>query len=140
MRSLITLMVVGILILATGTAMAENFRQDTDQMAAYENRNPLLDGRGHATLKLSPMFLEIHRINEKAAATEQELLNRLVATQDEHEVQQLVFRLEQLDTDRQLSVLKVRVKYARLEGRYDLAFQLRQERLRLLQREISPMM
>ncbi len=140
MRTLLTLMVVGILILAAGTAMAENFRQETDQMATYQTQNPLLEGQGHATLTLSPMFLEIHAINEATVKTEQDLLTRLAASQDELEVQRLVHRLERLDTERQLRVLKVRLKFARLEGRYDLAFSLRQEILQLLQRETDSVM
>lgn len=140
MRTLPILMVVGILILAVGTAVAENPRQTNDPTAAYETQNPVLETRGHATLQLSPMFLEIHRINEETLATEQELLNRLALSQDELEVQRLVSRLERLDTERQLSVLKVRIRYARLEGRYDLAFRLRQEMLQLTQQATAPLL
>jgi len=140
MRTLSILMVVTVLILAVGTATAENFRQENDKVATYETQNQLLGSCGHATLKLSPMFLEIHQINETSLATEQELLTQLAACQDEHEVERLVARLERLDTDRQLSVLKIRVKYARLAGQYDLAFRLRQDILRLMQQETAPLM
>ncbi len=140
MRTLQTLTVVGILIFAAGSATAEGFRQDSDQMAMYQTRDPLGPGHGPTTLKLSPMFLEIYRINNAAIATEQELLSRLALTQDEKEVESFVYRLERLDIERQLSVLKVRVKYAKLEGRYDLAFRLREGIVQLLERDAGPLM
>lgn len=86
------------------------------------------------------MYLEIHRINEASATAESDLLARLAASQDETEVLRLVHRLQRLDTDRQIDVLKIRVRYARLEGRHELAFRLRQEVLQLMQKDTAPLM
>jgi len=140
MRTLLTLTVVGILILAAGSVFAESHRQEFDQMAAYELRDALLDAQGHATLKLSPMYLEIHGINQAATLAEGELLAQLAACQDEGEVMLLVTRLERLDTSRQIDVLKVRMHYARLEGRHEMAFEIRDEITRLLEKERAPLM
>ncbi len=140
MRTLITLMVVGILILAAGLAQAENFREGYDTKAVYEPRDPLLEARGLVTLQLSPMYMEIYEVNKASTETEHDLLVRVAACQDEEEVMQLVYRLERLDTDRQIAVLKIRVRYARLEGRHDQAFRLRSEMLELLQRETASLM
>lgn len=140
MRILTPLVVVCMVLLATVPAAAENFREDGLPTFVPEPENSLLDRPGRAILQLSPMYLEIFRINEAIVATEAQLLADLAVATDEGEVERLVGRLERLDVDRQLAVLKVRVRYARLEGRFDEAFSLRQEMLQLLQRDsASPM-
>lgn len=140
MRTLTTLTAITILILAAGLATAETVRQDYDQQAVYSPRTHIPELQGLTTLTVSPQYLEIYRINEASVALEGQLLTQLAAAQDDDVVQQLVYRLERIQTDRDLNILKVRVRYARLEGRYDLAFQLRQEMLELIQKDISPPM
>ena len=140
MRHLLTLIVVGILIVSAGSAVAENFRQGYDKSIAQELQDPLLARRGHATLTLSPMYLEIHGINEAAKLAEAELLALVVASTDEGEVLRLVHSLQRLDTDRQIDILKVQIRYAQMGGRHELVFRLRKDVLQLLQTDVAPLM
>lgn len=140
MRTLLTLTVIGILVFVAGSALAENHRPDSGQMTNYELQVPALASDGHAMLKLSQMYLDIHRINLEATEAESNLLAELAAAQDDDLVQRLVYRLERLDTNRQIDVLKVRIHYARLEGRYDQAFGLRREILELMKSDIAALM
>ena len=140
MRTLLTLTVVAILVFVAGSAMAENQRPESGQMTNYEPKIPVLATFGHATLKLSQKYLDIHRINLEATEAERNLLAELAAAQDDDLVQRLVYRLERLDTNRQIDVLKVRIHYARLEGRHDQAFSLRREILELIKSDIAALM
>ncbi len=140
MRTLPTLTVVGILVFVAGSAIAENHRLEPGQRTIYELKVPALASHGHATLKLSQMYLDIHRINLEATEAECNLLAEVAAAQDDDQVQRLVYRLERLDTNRQIDVLKVRIHYARLEGRHDLAFSLRREILELMKSDIAALM
>ena len=140
MRTLITLMVVGILTLTAGSALAEASRTGEQTVAVPTNRDPLLEATGHATLALSPMFLEIYRLNLDAAARRGALLEELAASADDLDVDRLVRQLQCLEVEMQLDVLKVRIRFARLEGRFDQAFQLRQEMLELMQKDTAPLM
>jgi len=140
MRTLLTLTVGGILILSVGSALAESKRPESGQMTVYQPQVPDLASRGHATLKLSQMYLDIHRINLDATTQERELLAELALAQDEDLVNRLVYRLERLDVNRQIDVLKVRVRYARLSGRYDEVFALRREILDLVKADIAALM
>ncbi len=140
MRTLLTLTVVGILILSVGSALAENKRPESGQMTVYQPQVPSLASHGRATLKISQMYLDIHRINLDATARERDLLAELALAQDDDLVNRLVYRLERLDTNRQIDVLKIRVRYARLAGRYDEAFTLRREILDLMKADIAALM
>jgi hypothetical protein len=140
MRTLIPLVVVCMALIACVPATAESFREEGRPAVVPVPQTTSLGGQGHATLQLSPMFLEIHAINEEMLATETELLADLAAATDEDEVGRLVHRLERLDRDRELAVLKVRIRSARIEGRFDEAFSLRKEMLQLLQKETAPLM
>jgi hypothetical protein len=133
-------MVVGILVFSAGAASAADLRQEKDKMGTHLPQNPLLEAQGHATLTLSPMYLEIHDLTQATTAAREELLAHLAAAQEEAEVQQLVYKLERLNTDQMLDVLKIRIRYARLEGRYDLAYRLRLEMLELMQRDADRLM
>jgi len=140
MRTLSTLTVVVILILAAGSASAENFRQDYNKMDTYMPPDNIPASSGRAALHLSPMYLEIHRINEATTESERKLLVKLAASQDEDEVMQIVYRLERLETERQIDVLKVKIRYSKISGQYDQAFRLQRELLMILQRDQAPPM
>ena len=71
-------------------------------------------------LQISPMILEIQVVNEKAFEDEKMLLAELADAQEEVEALRLVRRIEKLEYDRQVDVLKIQSRYARLDGRLDL--------------------
>ncbi len=135
MRTLLTLTLVGILVLVAGSAGAENRHPEPGQMTVYQPRIPALASHGHATLTLSRMHLEIHKINLEAVEKERALLSDLAAAQDETLVDRLIIRLERLETGRQIDVLQIRVRHARCGGRYDEAFALKREILKLTKSE-----
>lgn len=137
--SLIPLMAT-VLLLVAGSVAAEPTGQVDGRQTMYEPRNPLLESRGNAPLTLSPLILEIQRINEESATTQRELLAELAATHDEQSVLRLVSRLERLETERQVAIFKVRILHARQVGRYDLAFELRHQMVLLLQRNPTSLM
>ena len=141
MRTLKTLQVglvlIFVLVLGTAAAFAETFREQTNQQTSLQSRDFLREIRGATTLKLPPQFLEIYRINEAAVAEEGRLLKLLAASQDEEVVQQLVFRLSRLNADREIDILKVRINYAQIGGRYALVFELRREMVELLTRQMG---
>ena len=140
MRIHLTLLTLAIVIVAAAAATAKPLRPLNGARNQFEPRNPLLEARGQAALTLSPLALEILRINEESAAAERELLAKLSATQDEDRVAQLVSRLQRLETDRLIAIFKVRIRHARRGGRYDLAFELRHQMLLLLQRGDASLM
>jgi len=140
MRTLLTLLMVTMLLLVAGSVAAESRGRLDGRQTMYEPRNPLLDARGHTTLTLSPLILEIHRLNAESTAAQRDLLVELAATQDEERVLRLVSRLERLETDRQVAILKVRIRHARQVGLYDLAFELRHQMVLLLQRSPTSLM
>ncbi len=137
MRTLFTLTATVILIFAVGSATAETFREDQDQAVMYTPGTYIPDVHGITVLKIPPQYLEIHQVNEAAIEMESKLLARVASAQDDEVVAQLVRRLERLNTDREIDVLKIRIRYARLSGRFDLAIELRQEMLELIQKDIS---
>lgn len=140
MRTLFLILIVAVLTLAAGSVAAEPARALESRQPLLEPRNPSVEARGHTMLTLSPLFLDIHRINEEAGAAERALLTELAGSQDEERVLQLVSRLQRIETDRQIAIFKVRIRYARQEGRYDLASELRHRMVLLLQDSLAALM
>jgi len=137
MRTLFTLTAIAILILAAGTATAERYREDSNSQAMYTPENYVPDTHGITVLKISPQYLEIHQVNEAALEMEGKLLALLASAQEDDVVQQLVYRLERLNTDREIDILKIRIRYARLGGQFDLAMELRHEMLELIRQDLG---
>jgi hypothetical protein len=87
----------------------------------------VLGDSGHALLELSPMYVEIKDVIEKADKREAELLRALAAATTDEEVQGLILQIENLAVDRELDLLRIQARYARLDGRLDLEKRLKQK-------------
>ena len=68
---------------------------------------------------------------------EDELLDALLAATDEKQTDRLIQRLERLDTDRELALLKVQARYARLDRRFDLEKEIKGKILKILNTELT---
>jgi len=141
MRTLTTQMVVAVLILAAGAAFAEpRGEPDGNIQDTFRAPNQLRGSPGHSLLKLSPMFLEIHAVIEEANKTEADLLAQLAVTEDNDTAVRLIQRLQRLDADRKIDVLRVELRYAQLAGNYSKIFRLRQDLLELMRENTVALM
>ena len=135
MRTLFTL-AVGFILLLAMTASAEV--PQNPQTVSNAVQNYLVDGghSGHAVLQLSPIYLEIQQILDTTKATEERLLEELAEATEEDDAARIIRRIERLEVDRDLSILKIQARYARLDGRWDLEYQLRARILEVLESEV----
>jgi len=141
MRTLITQLVVGMLLMGVGGAIAaQRPHLVGDENLNFRGPRPVLAGQGHAMLTLSPMFLEIQAIFEASAELEHKLLDQLASAKNNEIAVRLVQRLQRIDIDRQLDVLRVRLRYAQSVGQYDQIYRLRQEILELMRGETAALM
>ena len=82
---------------------------------------------GFSVLRLDPMTEEIEIIRLKSAKLEEVLLAELFAAQTDLESDRVLLQINQLDMDRKLDILQVQMRYARLDGRFDLEREIRGE-------------
>ena len=132
MRTLIALTAGIILLMASTATLAK------DRVARQPDQTPRIEQtifieRGHATLTRSPYFLEIQKVNDQAQKTELTLLAKLQLTTDDEEFSRIVRRLERLDVERELSVLKIQARYAHGAGMLDLEMKIRSRILHILE-------
>jgi len=120
MRTLAVLLTVLILPIA---AAAEG--PTTTAPATAPDVDTMLPDAGHAMLRLSPMYVEIRDIIAAADEREAEMLKELAAAETDAQVEILVARIKNLAVDRELDVLRIQARYARLEGRFELEKKLK---------------
>lgn len=115
---------VGILILTSGTVLAAGPGASAANPSFQNSANPVIVPQMTA-LQVSPMYLEIKGVLEQSARTEEVLLARLSMAEDELEVQLIIGKIEQMDQDRDLAILKIQAKYAHQAQRWNLEKQIR---------------
>jgi hypothetical protein len=125
MRILLTLALATVLALAASSAGAAHPSQQSGNSASFQDNPPPVAGPNLTALKLSPMYLEIQQVLDQAGQTEQLLLKELAAATEDEDAKRIIRRIERLDVDLSLAVLKIQVRYARLVGRWDLEYRLR---------------
>lgn len=138
MRRPITLTILAaVLILSAGTTLAKDpkIQQDSPQTAQVPRPLPT---RGLAMLQPHPMLVEMQTILREARQKEDDLLKALQAATTEKEMNLALVRLERLDTDKELALLKVQAKYARKLGRYELEREIRHKIVGLLTADTKP--
>jgi hypothetical protein len=136
MRILLTLAMGSIFLLAASAAIGEDFR-DPQHQTTILRENLLNTGHaGHAALQLSPIYVEIQLVLDTARETESQLLAELAGATEEEEVDRIVRRIQRLETDRDLAILKIQARYAHMDGRWDLEYQLRSQIIALLESDI----
>jgi hypothetical protein len=134
MRTLIALTAGIILLSVATTSLAEDRTgPNRDQVRRVEQR--IFHESTHAMLTGSPYFRDIQRVNDQAEETEQRLLAQLKISNDDLEVARIVNRLEHLEVDRELSVLKIQARYAHRAGMLDLEMKIRARILDILEQD-----
>ena len=136
MRILLTIALATVLVLAASAAGAADFPQQSSSARSFQD-NPLVMGnRGITVLQLSPMYVEIQQVLDQAGETEQLLLKELATATEDEDVKRIIHRIESLEVNRTLAILKIQARYARLEGRWDLEFRLRTRNMEVLEHEV----
>ena len=136
MRTLITLTIGMILLMASTEALAKN-RPSTQRDHNWEIQQTIFMEKGHATLARSTYFLDIQKVNDQAEETEQALLAELQTITTEEDFSRIVNRLERLEVERELSVLRIQSRYAHGAGMLDLEMKIRSRILHILEVENS---
>jgi len=136
MRILITLTLTIILALAIATADAAHPTQQTGDTASFESHSKIAGSPGVTVLQLSPMYVEIQQVLDLAGETEQLLLRELAASTEDQDVQRIIRRIKRLEMDREVAILKIQARYARMEGRWDLDFRFRTRIAEILDNEV----
>ena len=134
--TLITVLVC-LSILASAACGEAPPRTGGDPTVPTETTTVTLPNATHLTL--SPLFIEILAIEERARETELFLLKELAETSDAAEAARIVRSLEWLDVDRRLEILETRMEWARRSGQFDLALRLRNEIVELMTGEMQAM-
>ena len=133
MRILITIAFASVLVLAVSTAGAGDLPKQSSSPSSFQDNSRFMTSPGVTTLKLSPMYLEIKEVLDQAGETEQLLLIELAAATEDREVERIIHRIERLEVDSTLIVLKIQARYARMEGRWDLERNIRARIVKILE-------
>ena len=115
---------VGILIIISGTALAAG-PDSTAAGSTVPNSPESIVAPQMTALRVSPMYVEIKGVLEQSARTEEALLEELSKAADELEVQLIVSKIEKLDLERDLAIMKIQARYAHQEQRWTLEKQIR---------------
>ncbi len=136
MKHLTTLMILTLLFLAAGVLAAEKpLPNNLPTISQEVPRYPVPVSM--TFLRLEPMLEEMEIILKEMREREDELLDALLAATDEKQTDRLIQRLERLDTDRELALLKVQARYARLDRRFDLEKEIKSKILKILNTELT---
>jgi len=136
MKFHIILTVLLLLIFTTGVAIAEK-PPVTNQTPPQQHVQMPMPCPGFKVLKCSPMLVEVHKILKKMQKREDALLTELLTASDEKQSDRIILRLVRLETDRNLALLKIQAKYARLEGMFDLERKIKSRIVGILSAELA---
>jgi len=134
MRTLIAL-TAGIILLMAATASLAKDRNSPVGEQTRRIEQTIFTEKSHATLAGSPYYREIQLVNDQTDEIERMLLGKLQVSSDEEEVARIVNRLERLEVDRELGVLKIQARYAHRAGMLDLEMKIRVRILDILEEE-----
>lgn len=135
MRILLILTTVIAWALASSGAGAADLPSQSGSTASFQDNSGVTGAAGITTLQLSPMYGEIQQVLDQAGETEKLLLRELAAATEDEEVQRIIHRIERLEMDRMVSILKIQARYARLEGDWNLEYRLRTRIREILENE-----
>jgi len=90
-------------------------------------------------LKCDPMLEEIHWIKMARIVQEEDLLDDLAKAKTSRESNRIIQELNQLDYNQELDILLVQMRYARIDGQYDLAREIKGEIVALLSVKAIPL-
>lgn len=132
----ILLIIVPIVLLAASMAAGAHPAELASNTDSFQYNPRETGAPGITTLMPSPMYLEIQKVLDQAGEIEQHLLTELAMATEDAEVERIIYRIERLDVDRTLAILKIQARYARLEGRWNLEYQLRIRIMEVLDHQV----
>ncbi len=131
MQRHIALIILAVLILIAGTAQAKD--PSLKQNPTTVRQGPqALPAQGMTTLQQHPMIVEMQTILRETREKEDALIEALKKATTEAEMEVILIRLERLDTDRELALLKVQARYAHKLGRFELEREIKSKIVDLL--------
>ena len=135
----LTILIVGFaLFLLVPAVQADNYNQVVnDPLVQIHHDRTFPHHYPTCLLQVSPMILEIKDVNDKALADERALLAELVTAKEEIVAMRIVHRIEQLEYDRQIDVLRIQSRYARLDGRLDLEKKIKSLILEIMEQDLA---
>ena len=136
MRILHTLVFAIVLALAASAAGAADLPRQSGSVASFQDNSHVMGSPGITVLQLSPMYVEIQQVLDQAGETEQLLLKELAAATEDEDVKRIIYRIERLEVDRTLAILKIQARYAQLEGRWNLEYRLRARIMEVLEHDV----
>jgi hypothetical protein len=136
MRILHTITLATAITLAASAAGEAYLPQQSNHSANFQDNSRIMGSSGLTVLKLSQMYVEIQEVLDQASVTEQLLLKELAAATEDDQSVRIIRRIERLEADRTLDILKIQARYARLQGRWDLEYQIRARILEVLDQEV----
>jgi len=134
MKHLTTITTLILLILAAGVLAAERPPNTTPPTVPEQAAIPLQTNP--TFLKLDPLLVELSHVLKTMQAREDKLLTLLLEATSDQQVATVIRRIERLDTDRELALLKVQARFARLDGRFDLEREIKEKILKILNKEL----
>ena len=135
MRILISLAFAIVLVLAASVAGAADLPQSSSNSASYQDNSHILGSPGVTSLKLSPIYEEIQAVLDQFGKTEQLLLKELAAATEDEEVERIIHRIDRLEVDSTLAILRIQIRYAQSEGSWDVVYRLRSRITEILENE-----
>ena len=135
MRILISLAFATVLVLTASAAGAADLPQSSGNSASFQDNSHIFASPGLTTLQLSNMYVEIQAVLDQADKKEKLLLKELAAATEDEEVERIINRIDRLEVDSTLVILKIQVRYARSEGSWDAVYRLRARITEILENE-----
>ncbi len=96
-----------------------------------------LPDQGFSGLETSSQHREIQAILSQIKIQEDKLLHELLVADDDQQIERIIRRIERLDVDRELAILKAKARFARLNGRFDLERKYKGRILDILTSELA---
>jgi hypothetical protein len=127
-----------IMILATGIFAADN-PPIPSSAAIQQDIGIPMPSTGYTVLEINPMQRELEEVLMRMKDREELLIKELISATDDKQTEQIIRRIEKLDVDRELALLKVKARYARLSGRFDLEKEIKNRILVVLTSDLAMM-
>jgi len=136
MKTLMTITTVFLLILAVCVFAAET-PPTPQNIPTVEKIVSAMPAAGLTVLKLDPMTEEIVLIRKNMLDREEALLTKLFQAQTELQSERVLQQINQLDMERELAILRVQMRYARIDGRFDLEREIKEKIVSMVNNDMA---
>lgn len=125
-----------LLILAAGVPAADNSLPNNPTPIIQEVPVRLMP-TSMTFLKLDPMLEEMEIVFRVMREKEDKLLKQLQTATSDKQSERIILRIERLDVDRELALLKIQARYARLADRFELEKRIKEKISKILVSELA---